>query len=148
MKFLTAIKLPGIILLVNGLVIGCSSTTNEASVEEPVQSTPVEVASAPKPQPVVEQQPLESSYTVSPGDNLWDISAKPDVYNNPYQWPLIYKKNNGTITDADLIYPGQELSIDTNPSSVDINNAVKHAKTRGSWSIGITEDSDQAYLAQ
>ncbi|MFV1985247.1 MAG: LysM peptidoglycan-binding domain-containing protein [Thiohalomonadales bacterium] len=147
MKFHTAIKLPVIILLVNGLVIGCSSTTNEPSVEEPVQSAPVEAASAPKPQPVVEQ-PSESSYTVSQGDNLWDISAKPDVYNNPYQWPLIYKKNNNSIKDADLIYPGQELSIDSNPSSVDVNNAVKHAKTRGSWTIGVTEDSDQAYLAQ
>ena len=26
--------------------------------------------------------------------------------------------------------------------------AISHAKSRGSWSIGVTEDSDKAYLAQ
>jgi LysM repeat protein len=147
MKFLNAIKLPGLILLASGLAIGCASTTDEAPKEEPVQSQPVEVAPEPEPQPVVEQS-SESSYTVTRGDNLWDISAKPAVYNNPYQWPLIYKKNSDVIKDADLIYPGQELGIDDNPSSADVSNAVEHAKTRGSWSIGVTEDSDKAYLAR
>jgi len=149
MKFLTAMKLPGLILLASSLAIGCASTTDEAPTEEPEQTKPVEVAPEPEPTapPVVEQS-SESSYTVTKGDNLWDISAKPAVYNNPYQWPLIYKKNSDVIKDADLIYPGQELGIDDNPSAADTSNAVEHAKTRGSWSIGVTEDSDKAYLAR
>lgn len=149
MKFLTAIKLPGLVLLASGLAVGCASTTDEAPQEEPKQAAPVEVAPEPQPepQPVVEQS-SESSYTVSRGDNLWDISAKPSIYNNPYQWPLIYKKNSDKIKDADLIYPGQELGIDDNPSAADVSSAVEHAKTRGSWSLGVTEDSDKAYLAQ
>jgi nucleoid-associated protein YgaU len=87
-------------------------------------------------------------YAVVSGDNLWNISAKADVYNNPYQWPLIYKANSGKIKDADLIYPGQVFDINTNPSAAEASAAVTHAKTRGAWSLGVVEDSDKAYLAQ
>ena len=87
-------------------------------------------------------------YQVAKGDNLWNISAKSEVYSNPYQWPLIYKANKDKIKDADLIYPGQNLAIDQGASASDIDAAVQHAKTRGSWSIGVTEESDTAYLAK
>ena len=85
-------------------------------------------------------------YTVERGDSLWGISARPEIYNNPYQWPLIYKANSDRIHDADLIYPGQEFSIDRNPSAADVDAAVNHAKTRGAWSIGEVEQSDRDYL--
>lgn len=85
-------------------------------------------------------------YTVEPGDSLWGISARPEIYNNPYQWPLIYKANSDKISDADLIHPGQEFSIDRNPSAADVDAAVNHAKTRGAWSIGEVEASDRDYL--
>lgn len=87
-------------------------------------------------------------YSVMKGDNLWNISAKPSIYNNPYQWPLIYKANSSKIKDADLIYPGQVFDINSNPSAADVDAAVHHAKTRGAWSLGKVEDSDKAYLAQ
>ena len=87
-------------------------------------------------------------YQVVGGDNLWDISGKGEIYANPYQWPLIYKANRDKISDADLIYPGQVFDIDRAASSADIDAAIQHAKTRGAWSIGITEESDKAYLAQ
>ena len=86
-------------------------------------------------------------YSVLKGDNLWNISAKPDIYNNPYQWPLIYKANSSKIKDADLIYPGQVFDIHSNPSAAEADAAVRHAKTRGAWSLGAVEDSDKAYLA-
>jgi nucleoid-associated protein YgaU len=88
------------------------------------------------------------SYEVVPGDNLWGISAKPSVYSDPYQWPLIYKANSDQIKDADLIYPGQVLMIDTAPSASDVDAAIQHAKTRGSWSLGVVEESDKAYLGR
>ena len=28
----------------------------------------------------------------------------------------------------------------------DIDAAVRHARTRGAWKLGVTEDSDKAYL--
>ena len=88
------------------------------------------------------------SYSVVRGDNLWDISGKGQVYADPYQWPLIYKTNRDKIKDADLIYPGQVFDIDQNASASEIDAAINHAKTRGAWSIGDTEQSDRAYLEQ
>jgi nucleoid-associated protein YgaU len=87
-------------------------------------------------------------YEVIRGDNLWNISGKGEIYANPYQWPLIYKANRDKISDADLIHPGQVFDIDRAASSADIDAAVQHAKTRGAWSVGVTEESDRAYLAQ
>ncbi len=89
-----------------------------------------------------------SSYSVVDGDNLWNISGKDEVYADPYQWPLIYKTNRDKIKDADLIYSGQVFDIDQNASASEIDAAVNHAKTRGAWSLGDTEQSDGDYLAQ
>ena len=80
------------------------------------------------------------------GDSLWSISGKSDVYNNPYEWPLIYKANRDQIKDADLIYPGQVLSVDRNPTAAEVDAAVDHARNRGAWSIGVVEESDRNYL--
>jgi len=88
------------------------------------------------------------SYQVIRGDNLWNISGKSEVYANPYQWPLIYKANRDKINDADLIFPGQVFAIDRNASGADVDAAVEHAKTRGAWSVGTVEASDESYLAQ
>jgi nucleoid-associated protein YgaU len=90
----------------------------------------------------------DDSYQVMTGDNLWNISGKEAVYANPYQWPLIYKANRDKIKDADLIYAGQVFDIDRNASSSDVNAAIEHAKTRGAWSVGTVEASDEAYLAE
>jgi nucleoid-associated protein YgaU len=89
-----------------------------------------------------------SSYSVERGDNLWNISGKDEVYADPYQWPLIYKTNRDKIKDADLIYPGQVFDIDQNASASEIDAAVNHAKTRGAWSLGDTEQSDRDFLAK
>ena len=89
-----------------------------------------------------------ASYNVVRGDHLWGISAKPTIYGNPYQWPLIFKANRDRIKDADVIEPGQLLSIDKNPTSADVSSAVEHAKRRGEWKIGSTERSDLDYLGR
>ena len=88
------------------------------------------------------------SYTVVRGDNLWNISGKPTIYGDSYQWPLIYKANRNQIKDPDLIFPGQNFSIDRNATSAEIDAAINHAKTRGAWSVGDVEQSDLDYLAQ
>ncbi len=90
----------------------------------------------------------ESDYKVVRGDSLWGISAKPVIYNNPYQWPLIYKANKATIKDPDLIQPGQRLEIDRHATPADIERAVHHAKTRGAWVLGSVEPSDQDYISK
>jgi len=85
-------------------------------------------------------------YEVVRGDSLWAISGKAETYNNPYQWPLIFKANRDQIKDADLIHPGQTFDVDRNPSAADVEAAVDHARNRGAWSIGVREDSDRRFL--
>jgi nucleoid-associated protein YgaU len=95
---------------------------------------------------VAEIRASSLQYQVVRGDSLWSISGQRQVYNNPYQWPLIYKANRDKIKDADLIYPGQTFSVDRNPSAGDAAAAIDHAKNRGAWSIGVVEQSDRRYL--
>ncbi len=110
-----------------------------------------EAMAAPAPEKeVVAPAPMmdgkTSSYTVVSGDHLWGISEMGDIYGTPYSWPLIYKANANQITDADLIFPGQDLEIPRNSSQGEIDSATMHAKMRGAWSLGPTEASDTAYL--
>ena len=80
------------------------------------------------------------------GDSLWSISGKSEIYADPYQWPLIYKANRDQIKDADLIYPGQSLAVNRNPTASETEMAIDHARKRGAWSIGVVEESDRNYL--
>jgi nucleoid-associated protein YgaU len=88
----------------------------------------------------------QSIYTVVSGDSLWKISAKDEVYGNPYWWPLIYKNNADQIRDPDLLEIGQDLNIRVNPTITEVNTAVDHAHTRGAWTVGGVEEADGRYL--
>ena len=50
-------------------------------------------------------------YEVERGDNLWAISADDTIYGDPYMWPRIYRANTEQISDPDMIYPKQNLSV-------------------------------------
>lgn len=56
-------------------------------------------------------KPAFDVYNVVPGDHLWGISRKPEVYSDPFQWIRIYTKNRDLINDPDLIFPGQDFKI-------------------------------------
>ena len=55
--------------------------------------------------------PETIEHVVERSETLWSISAKRDVYADPYLWPVIYKSNRDQIQDPGLIYPGQRLQI-------------------------------------
>ncbi len=44
-------------------------------------------------------------------DCLWNISKKPDIYDNAWLWPRIWQGNRDQIKDPDVIHPGQMLKI-------------------------------------
>jgi nucleoid-associated protein YgaU len=44
-------------------------------------------------------------------DCLWNISKKPDIYNNAWMWPKIWQGNRDQIKDPDVIHQGQKLMI-------------------------------------
>ncbi|MEK6748358.1 MAG: hypothetical protein AABY83_04040 [Pseudomonadota bacterium] len=85
-------------------------------------------------------------YMVVVGDSLWIISSKPEVYNDPYQWPLIYKANADRIKDPDRVLPGWQLTIKRDYSQTDTREAIAHARRRGTWMLGKREESDMKYL--
>ena len=124
-------------------LVGCASAKKGGPEQAPA---PAPVA-GPAMGPAVAAA-SDDSYTVVTGDNLWMISGKSEIYNDVYQWPLIYKANSDQIKDADLIFPGQVLTIDRAATDADINAAINHAKTRGAWVLGETEASDTAFLGK
>lgn len=61
----------------------------------------------------------EGKYIIRQGDTLWDISTS--FLRDPFLWPLIWKVNP-YITNPDLIYPGNKLTI---PSLAPIERALE-----------------------
>jgi nucleoid-associated protein YgaU len=44
-------------------------------------------------------------------DCLWRISEYKEIYDDPFLWPKIWQRNQKSIPNPDLIYPGQVLII-------------------------------------
>jgi hypothetical protein len=76
------------------------------AVEEPAEaSAPVE-GSAPAAADGQGAVPPPDTYTVRPGDTLWDLSGR--FLNNPWYWPKVWSYNP-EITNPHWIDPGQIL---------------------------------------
>ena len=120
-----------------------SSETASAEASESTAAPSSETASAEPWTP----SPL-TLWVVHQGEHLWGISGHTKVYGDPYQWPLLFKKNRHQIEDADLIYPGQVLHIERDLNDAEIQRAIDHAKSRGAWILGITELTDLEYLSR
>lgn len=137
-------RIPSLTLIAAlAVTLAACATTKEEPAPAPA---PAATAPAPAPEPKAAST-LPANYEVQRGDHLWGIASQPRIYGNPYAWPLIYKTNSAKIKDADLIHPGQNFDINRSASSGDFDAAVRHAKTRGAWQLGVTESSDTAYLS-
>lgn len=55
--------------------------------------------------------PFVTSYTVREGDFLGKIAGYGVVYGDRGMWPQLYEANRSIISDPNLIYPGQVLSV-------------------------------------
>jgi tetratricopeptide (TPR) repeat protein len=63
--------------------------------------------------PVLPAQYLVKTWA-SVKDCLWNIAAKPQVYDNPWEWRRLYDANKAIMPkadDPDLIHPGMILNI-------------------------------------
>ena len=58
-----------------------------------------------------EPAPGSERHVVKPGESLWSISAKSDVYGEGARWNRLYRGNKNRIKNPDRIYPGQEIQI-------------------------------------
>ena len=145
----------GIIVLLAVNISACTTLktlfSQDAAAEaaEAAEAVPEEVMAA-EPEPMAEPEEMaplmvsDDVHVVATGESLWSISGLSAIYNDPFRWPLIYARNKD-IQDADLIYPGQELTIRRDLTRDDIDAAVMHAKNRGAWSMNEIEETDTAF---
>ncbi len=63
--------------------------------------------------------PANTMYTVGTWrkdrDCLWNIAKKPEIYNDPFAWPKIWRANQTLIHNPDVIQPGWQLTIAKTP---------------------------------
>ena len=145
----------GIIVLLAINISACTtlktlfSQDAAAAAEAEAEAVPEE-AMAAEPEPMAEPEEMaplmvsDDVHVVATGESLWSISGLSAIYNDPFRWPLIYARNKD-IQDADLIYPGQELTIRRDLTRDDIDSSVMHAKNRGAWSMNEIEETDTAF---
>lgn len=78
-----------------------------------------------------------TNHIVIKGESLWWIAEYKQIYDDPFQWPTIYKANRGRIKDPDLIFPDQDFKIPRTPDLTEEmkKEAIKFAKNRGAWSL-------------
>ncbi|MCX5868792.1 MAG: SPOR domain-containing protein [Proteobacteria bacterium] len=148
----------------------------------PVRPAPAPVAAAPKPvtAPVVPVAPIQvtktinyahDNYRTKPGDTLWDIAKRPEVYGNPELWwylvepneeiiSYIYQKPSGrwiayVLPDKDLIIPREKYTPQEKISQYQ-RNLVTYAVDLGTYSsqaeanalqIKLRNDVYSAYIA-
>ena len=70
------------------------------------------------------------TYAVKPGDSLWTISGKPEVYDNPHLWPLIWDENRGTLPNPNKLRGGQVLRLRPHPTTDEVVRAVDEARQK------------------
>lgn len=100
-------------------------------VEEAKREAAAIIAEAKKEARAVKAHLLEerfpSSYKVRKGDTLRIIAGRREIYNDPYQWLLIYKSNRDQIRDPLQIFIGQNLVIPRNVTLEEVKEARKQA---------------------
>ncbi len=76
------------------------------------------------------------THTVKTGDTLWDLAQQ--YLGDPFKWPEIYRRNQSTIQDPNLIYPNQVIVISGDVSST----AGTPADATGTGQVGQTGQSN------
>lgn len=122
------------VVLALGLLGGCASVCGvekaapKAPPPPPVLKkwvyggAPKPVTAKPAPAPM-----LPTTYTVEKCDDLWSISAKPQIYNDPWLWPLLWDANKDLIKDPNKIKEGTVLKITRGVSDMAKSEARKRA---------------------
>jgi len=103
--------------------LSCGCSTAKVDKTDVPQAPVTESAAAPTPTPA----PTRERYEIKKGDTLWDIAGRTAMYGDSFQWPLLFKANRDVIQDPDLIYPGQNLSVERNVSQDERDGARKAA---------------------
>ena len=82
--------------------------TKTATVEQP-QTAGEPATVAVEKEREESTAPTAKTYTVKAGDSLWAIAAK--YYGKGAEYSKIYNANTDKISNPNLIYPGQVLTL-------------------------------------
>jgi hypothetical protein len=118
-------------LVALAMLSGCASVCGVKEKPAPVpppppkkwEGVPAPVTEKPAPAPS-----LPTTYTVEKCDDLWSIAAKPQIYNDPWLWPLLWDANKDKIKDPNKIKEGTVLSVPRGVSDADKAAARARAK--------------------
>ena len=81
----------------------------------------------------------QKRHKVGRGESLWTISAREDIYANPFLWPLIWQTNKDTVKNPSNVREGQVLKIRPNPTVNEVVEAVTYAREHTGTKINIGE---------
>jgi LysM repeat protein len=139
-----------VVAIAGGIIIGAPATASAATTSTAAVSAPaLGDAAAHAAQPAHTTAKVATaahatldaattsarSYEVKPGDTLAGISR--DFYGNSDDWHYLYQQNTATISDPNLIYPGQVLDVpSTAPKAASVRYVPRHASMSDSESDG------------
>lgn len=63
---------------------------------------------------IAEFEALPKSWNIQPGECLWIIAGRDEVYADPVKWPRIFRANTDKIDDPEWIFPDTVLVIPRN----------------------------------
>jgi hypothetical protein len=72
------------------------------------------------------------SYTVQEGESLWHIAAHPEVYRNPYLWPLLWSANQERVRKPYQVYKGMRLQVPLHPTVQEVSAALAYGQSHAS----------------
>jgi LysM repeat protein len=95
--------------------------------------------------------PAARGYTVQPGDTLYGISQR--YWGNGKYWPALYQANRSKISDPNLIYAGQVVTIPSGrhqassapaPSTAASSASASSASTSSTWAPSTADSASSA----
>lgn len=92
------------------------ASANEEEIDTIGEEDLAEVKTDGETPTVVQFERKADSYKVVRGDNLWKISGKEKIYNDPFQWLKIYSANREQISNPDVIEIDQVFVIPRTPA--------------------------------
>jgi len=114
------------VLAALAILSGCAAVCGVEKKAAPTPPPPPPKKWVSKPAPVTDKPApppaLPTTYTVEKCDDLWSISAKPQIYNDPWLWPLLVDANKDKITNPNKLKEGTVLKI-----ARDVTDAQKAA---------------------
>ncbi|MCC3773515.1 LysM peptidoglycan-binding domain-containing protein [Streptomyces sp. UNOB3_S3] len=105
----TGLAIPGVLAGTAHAVPQAAATTYSGDPDKATPTTPApsNTADAPGQNKISKK----TSHTVREGDTLWDIAAQ--QLGSGEDWQRLYGANADKVTDPDLIFPGQSLTVDS-----------------------------------